>query len=330
MQYAFLGRTGVKVSRLALGAMTIGGEADAAAAGAIVQRARDAGVNLIDTADVYQEGRSEEILGRLLRGWRDEVVLATKAYYPTGPDRNAQGSSRYHLVRAVEASLTRLATDRIDIYYLHRFDDVTDIGESLRVLDDLVRQGKILYPACSNFAAWQVAHALGLAAAHGLAPFCAVQPMYNLLKRQAEVELLPMARALGIGVIAYSPTAGGLLTGKYAGGVRPEAARLTADPMYQRRYADPVSWAAADGFAALGAELGFTPAALAVAWVAAHPAVTSVLLGARSVEQLDATLAAAELVLDAATYARVAGLTAAPPPATDRSEERAADNDRQQ
>jgi aryl-alcohol dehydrogenase-like predicted oxidoreductase len=330
MQYSFLGRTGVKVSRLALGTMTFGGEADDAATAAIVTRARSAGINLIDTADVYQDGRSEEILGRLLRGWRDEVVLATKAYYSTGPDRNAQGSSRYHLVRAVEASLTRLATDRIDIYYLHRFDDVTDIGESLRVLDDLVRQGKILYPACSNFAAWQVAHALGLAAAHGLAPFCAVQPMYNLLKRQAEVEILPMAQALGIAAIVYSPTAGRLLTGKYSGGARPDAARLAGDPMYQRRYADPSNWTAADAFAALAAEVGFQPATLAIGWVAAHPAVTSVLLGARSVEQLDASLAAADLVLDDATYARVAALTPAPPPATDRSDEPPVDNDRQQ
>ncbi len=330
MQYAFLGRTGVKVSRLALGTMTFGGEADDAAAAAIVQRARSAGVNLIDTADVYQEGRSEKILGRLLRGWRDEVVLATKAYYPTGPDPNARGSSRYHLVRAVEASLTRLATDRIDIYYLHRFDDVTDIGESLRALDDLVRQGKILYPACSNFAAWQVAHAQGVAAAGGLAPLCAVQPMYNLLKRQAEVEILPMAQALDIAAIVYSPTAGGLLTGKYAGGARPDAARLAVDTMYQRRYADTANWTAADAFVALAAELGFEPTTLAVGWVAAHPAVTSVLLGARSVEQLDAGLAAADLVLDDATYARVAALTPAPPPATDRSDEPPVHNDRQQ
>lgn len=329
MQYTFLGRTGVKVSRLALGTMTFGGETDASAAAAIVQRAREAGVNLIDTADVYHEGRSEEILGRLLGGWRDEVVLATKAYYPTGPDRNARGTSRYHLVRAVEASLVRLATDRIDVYYLHHFDDLTDIGESLRALDDLVRQGKILYPACSNFAAWQVAHALGLAAAEGWAPLCAVQPMYNLLKRQAEVEIFPMARALGLAAIVYGPTAGGLLTGKYAGAARPAAARFAEDAVYQRRYRDASSWAAAEAFTGLAGEMGVAPATLAVGWAAAHPAVTSVLLGARTVEQLDMSLAAADLVLDAAGYARVAALTPAPSPATDRSEERAVPGDRQ-
>lgn len=330
MQYAFLGRTGVKVSRLALGTMTFGGETDAAAAATMVQRARSAGVNLFDTADVYQGGNAEEILGRLLRGWRDEVVLATKAYYPTGPDRNARGSSRYHLMRAVEASLTRLATDRIDVYYLHHFDEVTDIGESLRALDDLVRQGKILYPACSNFAAWQVAHALGLAAADGLAPLCAVQPMYNLLRRQAEVEILPMAQALGLAAIVYGPTAGGLLTGKYAGSARPAATRFAEDPVYQNRYADASSGAAAAAFTVLAGEMGFAPATLAVSWAASHPAVTSVLLGARTVEQLDTGLAAADLVLDAAAYGRVGAVTPTPPPATDRSEERAVRGERQE
>src|SRR5687768_11239774 len=153
MRYSLFGRSGMRVSRLGLGTMAFGGDATPEAAAAIVARARAAGVNFIDTADVYNQGRSEEILGGLLRGCRDEVVLATKAYYPTGPDPNERGASRYHLVRAVEASLRRLATDRIDVYYLHHFDDEADLGESLRALDDLVRQGKILYPACSNFAA---------------------------------------------------------------------------------------------------------------------------------------------------------------------------------
>jgi aryl-alcohol dehydrogenase-like predicted oxidoreductase len=323
MRYSPLGRTGVKVSRLSLGTMTFGGDATPETSAAIVARAREAGVNFFDTADVYAHGRSEEILGALIRGWRDEAVLASKAYFPTGPDRNARGSSRYHLVRAVEASLKRLATDRIDVFYLHRWDDETALDESLRALDDLVRAGKILYPACSNFAAWQVAHALGLSAARGLSPLAAVQPMYNLLKRQAEVELLPMAGALGVAVVPYSPTAGGLLTGKYKGGDRPGGSRFATNRMYQTRYADAAHWEAADTFTALAAESGHKPATLAVAWVAAHPAVTSVILGARTVEQLDDTLAAADLELDAETYARVSALTPAPPPATDRSEERA-------
>jgi aryl-alcohol dehydrogenase-like predicted oxidoreductase len=323
MRYSLLGRTGVKVSRLALGTMTFGSETDETASAEIVTRARDAGINFIDTADVYSEGRAEEIVGRLIGRCRDEVVLATKAYYPTGRGPNSGGSSRYHLVRAVEASLRRLATDHIDIYYLHHFDDHTDVSESLRALDDLIRQGKILYPSCSNFAAWQVAHALGLAAEHGFAPLCAVQPMYNLLKRQAEVEILPMAEALGIAVVPYSPTAGGLLTGKYAGNARPGGTRFGTDAMYRARYEDAANWATADAFRGLASELGHSPATLAIAWVASHPTVTSVLLGARTVAQVEEDLAAADVELDDEIRSRISGLTPAPAIATDRSEERA-------
>ena len=322
----WLGRTGVKVSRVALGAMSFGGDADEATAGAIWRAARDAGVNLIDTADVYNEGRSEEFLGRLIGGERDQIVLATKAYFPTGKDRNARGSSRYHLVRAVEASLRRLQTDRIDLFYLHRFDDVTDLGETLRAVDDLVRAGKNLYPACSNFAAWQVAHALGLAALHDWAPLVAIQPMYNLVKRTAEIELLPMAKSLGIGVIPYSPTGGGLLTGKYGVDRAPERGRLLDTKMYTVRYAQRANYEIAEKFCALAAELGHAPATLAVAWVASHPSVTSVLVGGRDVEQLAPTLAANSLVLDEATRAKISALSPEPPPATDRNEETSAHN----
>jgi aryl-alcohol dehydrogenase-like predicted oxidoreductase len=321
-----LGRTGVKVSRLALGAMSFGGDADETAAAAIWRAARDAGINFVDTADVYNGGRSEEILGRLIGGERDRIVLASKAYFPTSEDANARGSSRYHLVRAVEASLRRLGTDRIDLYYLHRFDDVTDIHETLRALDDLVRAGKILYPACSNFAAWQVAHALGVARAEGFAPLVAIQPMYNLGKRTAEIEILPMAQSLGIGVIPYGPTGGGLFTGKYGAAKRPTAGRLVDTKMYTTRYADPALYELADRFVALAGELGIAPTTLAVAWVASHPAVTSVLVGGRSVEQLSASFAAADLVLDEATRARITALSPAPPPATDRNEETSANN----
>jgi aryl-alcohol dehydrogenase-like predicted oxidoreductase len=323
---SFLGKTGVKVSRVALGTMSFGGDADEATAAQIWRAARDAGVNLIDTADVYNEGRSEEIIGRLAREERDRIVLASKAYFPMGADPNARGTSRYHLVRAVEASLRRLATDRIDLYYLHRFDDATDLGETLRALDDLVRAGKILYPACSNFAAWQIAHALGMQAAAGFAPFVAVQPMYNLAKRQVEVEILPMARALGVAVIPYSPTGGGLFTGKYGAGRAPERGRLLDNQMYKVRYSDPALYELAERFCALAAELGHAPATLAVAWVTSHPAVTSVLVGGRNTEQLVPTLAAADLVLDPETRARISALWPEPPPATDRNEETSVHN----
>jgi aryl-alcohol dehydrogenase-like predicted oxidoreductase len=322
----FLGKTGVKVSRIALGTMAFGGDADEATAGQIWRAARDAGVNLIDTADVYAEGRSEEIVGRLMRSERDQIVLATKAYFPTSKDPNARGSSRYHLVRAVEASLRRLATDRIDLFYLHRFDDVTDVGDTLRTLDDLVRAGKILYPACSNFAAWQVAHSLGVAACESFAPFVAIQPMYNLVKRQVEAEIIPMARALGLAVIPYSPTGGGLLTGKYGASRGPDTGRLRDNKMYKVRYGDPAVFDVAERFTQLAAELGHHPATLAVAWVASRPGVTSVLVGGRNVEQLTPTLAARDLVLDEATRARIGALSPEPPPATDRNEETSAHN----
>jgi aryl-alcohol dehydrogenase-like predicted oxidoreductase len=321
-----LGGTGIKISRLALGCMSFGGEADEAASAALFARARDAGVTLFDTADVYNQGRSEEILGRLVAGCRDRVVIATKAYFPTSDDANARGTSRYHLVRAVEGSLRRLGMDYVDLFYLHRWDDMTRLDETLRAVEDLVRAGKVLYPACSNFAAWQVAHALGAQARAGWAPLVAVQPMYNLAKRQAEVELLPMAQSLGIGVIPYSPLGGGLFSGKYGVGRRPDAGRLVSNPMYQVRYGDPRVFEIADGLAAFAAELAVAPAALAVAWVASHPGVTSVLLGARSVEQLDASLGAADLYLDAPTRARISALSPEPPPATDRNEERSEHN----
>lgn len=323
--YRLLGRTGVKVSRVALGAMAFGGDADEATAGAIWRAARDAGINLIDTADVYNDGRSEEIVGRLMKGERDRLVLATKAYFPTSPDPNGRGSSRYHLRAAVEASLRRLATDRIDLYYLHRFDDVTDLEDTLRTLDDLVAAGKILYPACSNFAAWQIAHALGIQRAARWAPLVATQPMYNLVKRQVEVEILPMARSLGLAVIPYSPTGGGLLTGKYGVQARPSG-RLTDNKMYTVRYGNPAFYDIAERFTALAAELGHHPATLAVAWVASHPAVTSVLVGGRNLEQVQPSLAAITVELDAETRARIGALSPEPPPATDRNEEATAHN----
>jgi aryl-alcohol dehydrogenase-like predicted oxidoreductase len=324
--HGFLGKTGVKVSRLALGTMAFGGDADEATSAQIWKAARDIGVNLIDTADVYAEGRSEEIVGRLVRGERYQIVLASKAYFPTSKDPNARGSSRYHLTHAVEASLRRLATDRIDIYYLHRFDDATDLDETLRALDDLVRAGKILYPAASNFAAWQVAHALGRQVAEGWARLVAIQPMYNLAKRAAEIEILPMAKSLGLAAIPYSPTAGGLLSGKYGVGRTPDKGRLRDNKMYSVRYADPAYYAIAERFTALAHELGHHPVTLAVAWVASHPAVTSVLVGGRNVEQLQPSLAAAALVLDDATRAKISALSPEPPPATDRNEETSAHN----
>jgi aryl-alcohol dehydrogenase-like predicted oxidoreductase len=301
--------------------MSFGGDADDATSQALFARCRDAGINHFDTADVYQKGRSEEILGRLIGGERDDIVLATKAYFPMSAAPNARGASRYHLVRAVEASLRRLQTDRVDILYLHRFDDATDLGETLRAVDDLVRQGKVLYPAVSNFAAWQVTKARGMQAAWNHQPIACVQPMYNLVKRQAEVEILPMAESEGLGVFPYSPLGGGLLTGKYGVERRPESGRLVSNAMYQTRYADPDCYRIAEDFTSLAREVGQHPAALAVAWVGAHPGVTAPIIGARNLEQLEPVLTAPDIEMTDELRARITALSPTPPPATDRNEE---------
>lgn len=319
MDDRLLGNTGVRVAPLAMGTMGFG--ADDATDQAIFERCREAGINLFDCADVYRNGDSERSLGRLIRPCRDEIVLTTKAYFPAGRDRNARGSSRYHLVRAVEASLERLNTDRIDLFFLHRFDPDTDLAGSLRAVDDLIRQGKVLYLGLSNFAAWQVQQALGVAALNGLDAAVAIQPMYNAAKRQAEVEILPMAAANGLAVFPYSPLGGGLLTGKYGVSDRPEAGRLMENDMYATRYGDAGHYQVAERWRAKAAELGVHPVTLAVSWVANHPAVTAPLLGARSLEQLEPSLAALEFEMSPELRAELSALSPTPPPATDRAEE---------
>lgn len=321
MRYVPLGSTGVKVSELCFGTMSFGGIADEETSAAMFAACRDAGVNHFDCADVYVKGRSEEILGRLLDGCRDDVVLATKAYFPTGDGPNDRGASRYHLVRAVEASLRRLGTDRIDVYYIHRFDDQTPLEETLCALDDLVTAGKILYPAASNFAAWQVAKAIGISHTEGLVPFACIQPMYNLVKRQAEVELLPMAACAGLGVFPYSPLGGGLLSGKYGVSRRPASGRIVENEMYKVRYGAERNFEIAEAFTALANEVGTHPVSLAIAWVGAHPAVTAPIVGARDVDQLRPALAAADVSLSDELYERLSALSPTPPPATDRTEE---------
>lgn len=323
MEMKWLGKTGVRVSALAFGTMSFGGDADPSESAELYAACRDAGINHFDTADMYSRGESERILGKLIAHERDAIVLASKAYFPMGDDPNMRGASRRYLVRAVEASLERLGTDRLDLFYLHRFDDLTDLADTLRGVEDLVRSGKVLYPAVSNFAAWQVQKALGLAALSHFSPVCAIQPMYNLVKRQAEVELFPMAESEGLAVFPYSPLAAGLLTGKYSRQNRPNTGRLVDNKMYMRRYEGQLR--VAEGFTELAKELSMHPVTLAVAWAAAHPAVTSPLLGARHVGQLGPALLAADLKLDDATWQRVSELNPAPPPATDRTEERDAD-----
>jgi aryl-alcohol dehydrogenase-like predicted oxidoreductase len=319
LRYSFLADTGVQVSSLALGTMTFGGAADAKTSRAIFDRCREVGINLFDCANVYEKGLSEEILGDLVADCRDEVLVTSKAFFPMGEDPNAQGASRRHLRQAVEGSLRRLQTDRIDLYFVHRFDGKTALEETLRALDDLVRDGKIVYTAASNFAAWQVEKALGISALRGFVRLKAIQPMYNLVKRQAEVEILPMAAAENLAVFPYSPLGGGLLTGKYAGEDRPADGRLVQSEMYRIRYRD--TYDTADRFAEFAREHGWKPAALAVAWVGSHPAVTAPLIGARNLEQLEGSLAALDIDMTSELRTEISALSTGPPPATDRNDE---------
>ncbi len=324
MEYRTLGRTGVQVSSLCFGTMSFGGDADEAASAAMFNRCREAGINFFDCANVYNGGRSEEILGNLIAeaGCREELIITSKVCFPAGPDINARGVSRRHIVRQVEASLKRLRTGWLDLYFLHGWDAKTPIDETLAALDDLVHQGKILYPAVSNWAAWQIAKALGISAMKNLARFECLQPMYSLVKRQAEVEVLPLAFSEQIGVISYSPLGGGLLTGKFGVGKQPDSGRLTSNKMYQARYGDQANYEVADRLAAYAQGRGYHPATLAVAWVMTSPAITAPIIGARSLEQLEPSLQAAEIQMTPEWRAELTALSPEPPTATDRSEEK--------
>lgn len=314
-----LGGTGVQVSELCFGTMSFGGDADETASAAMYKATRDAGINFYDCADQYNKGAAEQILGRLMKGHRDDLVITTKCFNPSSEDINARGTSRRHVTRAVEASLKRLGTDRIDVLFLHQFDARTPIEESMRALEDMVRSGKVLYPAVSNWSAWQTQLALGVQARHGWARLQVHQPMYNLVKRQAEVEILPMCAANGVAVIPYSPAAAGLLSGKYTGAGA--AGRLKTNKMYEARYGEAWMFEVADRYVGFCKAKGLHPVSTAVAWVGAHPAVTAPIIGARNLEQLQASLDAVKVDMTPALRAEIAALSRTPPPATDRLEE---------
>lgn len=321
MKYRLLGKTGVQVSSLCFGTMSFGGPADEETSRAMFNRCREAGINFFDCADIYNGGRAEEILGRCIKDCRDELVITSKVFGKAGNDINSKGLSRRHIQLAVENSLRRLQTDRIDVYFLHQFDRLTDIEETLRALDDLVHKGKILYTAASNWAAWQIEKALGISARQGLAAFSCIQPMYNIVKRQAEVEILPMAMEEKLGVITYSPLGGGLLSGKYSTQGKPENGRLVENEMYKKRYKEDAYYRITEDFTEYAKKQGIHPATLAVAWAMSNPAVTAPIIGARNLEQLDSSLAAAELDMTHEWRAEITALSITPPPATDRSEE---------
>ncbi len=298
MKYRKLGRSGVLVSELALGTMIFGESSpratDEATALRMIDRFLDAGGNHIDTANVYADGRSEEIVGKAMKGRRDKIFLATKVHFRKGPGPNDIGLSRVHIMREVENSLRRLQTDYIDLYYAHCWDEVTPIEEMLRAFDDLVTAGKVRYIGVSNFHAWQIMKSLAISDAHGWVRFVAAQMQYSLVVRDIEYEFTPLALDQGVGLVPWSPLGGGFLSGKYRRGERPTSGRLAylgdeSESSWRRRAVER-NWQIIDAVGEIAEERGKTYAQVALAWLRAQPGVVSIVIGARTEEQLEDNL----------------------------------------
>jgi len=309
MEYRNLGRSGLSVSQIGLGGNNFGWWADEEASIPVIHHAIDTGVNFIDTADIYDRGHSEEYIGKAIKGRRANLIVATKFANPMGEDPNERGGSRRYVMRAVDASLKRLQTDYIDLYQMHLPDPTTPIEETLRALDDLVRGGKVRYIGCSNFAAWQMCEALWTSKVNDLHPFVSAQPMYNILARQIERELVPCCQAYGIGIIPYSPLASGFLTGKYRQGEpAPEGARLSgSDPRFQRVFTED-NWTKLAKLEDYAKEHDHTVGELAITWLLAKPMVATVIAGARKVEQVTANVAAGDWKLTAEEVTEIEAL----------------------
>lgn len=306
MQYRRLGRCGLKVSEICLGTMTFGHGADLAEAKRLVEAAFDAGVNFFDTANTYGNGESEAMLGQALKGRRRDAVVATKFFNPTGGGPNDSGMSRVHIMNAIDDSLRRLQMDYVDLYYIHHVDVQTPLEEMLGALNDLVRVGKVRYLACSNYQAWRLATALGLSEAKNLPRFVCYQPLYNLVTRDIEQELIPLCRHWGLGVVAWSPLAGGFLSGKYQPGERRKSGtRSGEDWAYPDRYFAANADATLQTLLDTAQGLGRAPSAVAIRWVLEQAGLTSAIVGARSVEQLNDNLGASGWRLDGELLARL-------------------------
>ena len=312
MKYRNMGRTGLKVSAICLGTMVFGDQVNEETARAIVDTCWEAGVNFFDTADVYVQGRSEEVLGRLLKGRRHQAVIATKVQGVMGQGPNDRGLSRAHIMQAVEASLRRLQTDYIDLYQPHWPDYDTPLEETLRALDDLVRQGKVRYIGCSNYPAWYLCKSLWISDVRNLARFDCAQPRYNLLDRAIEEELLPLCAEEGIGVIPYNPLAGGFLTGKYRRGEPPpEGTRFgRRKDLYVPRYWHDPNFDAVEKLVDAAQQHGKTPAQLALAWLLHNPVITAPIVGASRPSQLEETLQAVDMTLSEEELAACDGIRA--------------------
>lgn len=290
MKYTTLGRTGMRISRVSLGCWRFGAETDEPTARALIDYALDQGINLIDTANIYARGVSEEIVGRALKGRRYDVVLATKVWGKMGDGVNDRGLSRLHIMRAVEDSLRRLQTDHIDLYQIHAPDNETPLEETLDALNDLVRQGKVRYIGVSNHPAWQTCKALWISNVNGYARYVSAQPRYNLLDRRAEHELIPLCIDQGIGIINYSPLAQGLLSGKYRKGQPLPAESRAARSELMKNLLTDENLDRVERLATYAEERGYSIAQLAIAWLLAKPGVSSPILGATSIEQLEENL----------------------------------------
>jgi aryl-alcohol dehydrogenase-like predicted oxidoreductase len=321
MEYRQLGRSGLRVSTITLGTMGFGGTGWASAVGSLdvkgarrqIGMARDAGVNLIDTADVYSNGLSEEIVGKALGTDRDDVLLATKVRMPMGRGPNDAGLSRHHIIRGAEASLRRLGTDWIDLYQVHEWDGQTPLEETLAALDSLVQAGKVRYVGASNYAGWQLIKALGISERYGLARFVSQQIYYSLQSRDAESELVPVSIDQGLGILVWSPIAGGLLSGKYRRGVEaPAGSRHLGDWDEPPVHDENKLYDTIELLVEIGAAHGVSAAQVALAYLLAKPAVTSLIVGARTEEQLADNLASAELTLSADEISRLDDVSAEP------------------
>jgi aryl-alcohol dehydrogenase-like predicted oxidoreductase len=321
MQYRQLGRTGLRVSTITLGTMGFGGTGWASPVGQIgvdgareqIALARAAGVNMIDTADVYSAGLAEEILGEALGSSRDEVLIATKARMPMGDGPNDAGLSRHHIIRAAEASLRRLKTDHIDLYQVHEWDGQTPLEETLTALDDLVRSGKVRYIGASNYAAWHLMKALAISEAKHLERFASQQIYYSLQARDAETELVPVSIDQGLGILVWSPLAGGLLSGKYRRGVEaPAGSRHLSEWSEPPVHDEDKLYDTIEALVGIGEARGVSAARVALAYLLAKPAVTSLIVGARTEEQLADNLAAAELALTAEEMATLDDVSGEP------------------
>jgi aryl-alcohol dehydrogenase-like predicted oxidoreductase len=310
MNYKNLGKSGLKVSQICLGTNNFGGQVCEKDSIEIINKALDCGINVLDTADVYTGGKSEEIIGRAVRGRRDEVVIATKVGFGTGPGPNQGGLSRKHVLSQVEHSLKSLQTDFIDIYYLHRFDPETPLEETLRTFNGLVREGKVRYIACSNFTAWQMAEAHEICEIHDLEKLVAAQPPYNLLQRDIEKDILPYCQREGLGVLTYTPLMGGFLTGKYSRTSPPPAgSRYQYNPRFWERVNKESNFTVLEQIESVADDVGVPMFKLAIAWILKNPIVTAPIVGASSTEQVEENCQTVEINVDDETYRRLNELT---------------------